>query len=93
METRLAVTLATAPVSKFDARVRDVDFVRDHRNADGFQIHDGRVHERKQNIEVVNHHVVHDVDIQAARRENAEAVDFEKHGARNDLLRRARLRD
>ena len=76
------------PVCKLDARVRDIDFVGDHRNADGFEVHDGRIHERKQNIEVVNHHVVHHVDIQAARRENAEAMDFEKHGARDDFLRR-----
>ena len=73
---------------KLDARLRDIDFVGDHRNADGFQVRDRRVHQRKQNIEVVNHHVVDHVDIQAARRENAQAMDFEKHGARNDLLRR-----
>ncbi len=71
---------------KFDARVGDVDFIGDHRNADGFEIDDRRIDEREQDIEVVDHHVVDDVDIEAARRENAEPMDFEKHGPRNDAL-------
>ena len=72
---------------KFDARVRDVHFIRDHRDADGFQIDHRRVDQREQDIEVVDHHVVDHIDIEAARRENPEAMDFEEHRPRNDALR------
>ena len=78
---------------KFDAGVGDVHFVGDHGDADGFQVDDGRIDEREQDVEVVNHHVVDDVDIEAARRKNAEAMDFEKHRARDDFPRRRRRRD
>ena len=70
---------------KFDARVRDVYFVADDGDADGFEVYDRRVDERKQDVEIVDHHVVNDVDIEAARRKNAEAMDFEKHRARDDF--------
>ena len=36
----------------------------------------------------MNHHVVHDVDVEAARRKNAEAMDFKKHRARDDFSNR-----
>ncbi len=70
---------------KFDARVGDVHLIADDWDADGFQIYDWRVDERKQDVEIVDHDVVNDVDIEAARRKNAEAMDFEKHGARDDF--------
>ena len=70
---------------KFDAGVGDVHFVADDGDADGFEIDDRRVDEREQDVEVVDHHVVDDVDIEAARRKNAEAMDFEKHRARDDF--------
>ena len=38
---------------------------------------DRRIDQREQNIQIVNHHVIHDINIQAARRENAEAMNFE----------------
>ncbi len=77
---------------EFDARLGDVHFIGDHRNADGFQVDDGRIDQRKQNVQVVNHHVVNNVDVQAARSKHAEAVDFEKHGLGNDFAGRRRPR-
>ena len=70
---------------KFDSRVRDVHFVADDGNADGFEVDNRRIYERKQDIEIVDHHVVHDVDVETARRKNAEAMDFEKHWAQDDF--------
>ncbi len=70
---------------KFDAGVGDVHFVADDGDADGFEVDDRRVDEREQDVEVVDHHVVNDVDVEAARRKNAEAMDFEKHRARDDF--------
>ena len=32
---------------------------------------------REQNVEIVDHHVIHHVNIEAARRENAEAMHLE----------------
>ena len=73
---------------ELDARLRDVHFIGDHRNADGFQVGDRRIDQREQDIQIVNHHVVDHIDVEAARRKNAEAVNFEKHRARNDRLHR-----
>ena len=70
---------------KFDAGVGDVHFVADDGDADGFEVDDRRIDEREQDVEVVDHHVVDDVDVEAARRKNAEAMDFEKHRARDDF--------
>jgi len=70
---------------KFDAGVGDVHFVADDGNAHGFEINNRRVDEREQDVEVMDHYVVDDVNIQAARRKNAEAVDFEKHRTRDDF--------
>ncbi len=36
----------------------------------------------------MDHHVVHDINIQAARSENTKPVNFEKHRAQHDFLRR-----
>ena len=46
-----------------------------------------------KNIQIVDHHVVDHVDIQAARRENAKPVDFEKHRPQDDFLRGHDRRD
>ena len=73
--------------SEFQARVRDVDFVGDHGNSDGAEIGDGRIEKREENVEIVNHEVVDDVDIEAARRKNAEAMNFEKEWARDNFFR------
>src|ERR1700675_3813337 len=62
--------------SEIEARVRDVHFVGQDGDADRLFLGDRRIHESEQNIQVMNHDVVNDVDIQAARREYAEAMNF-----------------
>ena len=71
---------------KFKTGVRDIDFVCQHRNADRFHFCDRLFDEREQNIEIVNHQVVDHVDVEAARSENTEAMDFEKERAIENWL-------
>ena len=78
VETRLAVRLATQPDSETTAehsRYRPAgkngnsgraDFVRQ------FPV------KREDDIQIVNHEIQHDIDIQAARREHAQPVYFEE---------------
>jgi len=55
--------------SEIEARVCDVHFVGQDGNADRFYFRDRRIHQGEQDIQVVNHDVVYDVNIQATRRE------------------------
>ena len=73
--------------SELDSGVGDVDFVGHHGDADGAEIGDGRIEEREENIEIVDHKVVDDVHVEAARREDAETMDFEEERARDDFFR------
>jgi len=66
---------------KFKPRVGDIHFVCQHWDAYGFDFGHWFLYEREQNIQVVNHQVVDDLHVEAARRENAEAVNFEKKRA------------
>jgi len=70
---------------KFDAGLGDIIFIGDDRNADGFDVDDRGVDQRKQNIQVVNHDVVDNVDVEAARSENSKTMDLEKHWFGNDF--------
>ena len=54
------------PLRKPQPRVRDVDPAGQHRHADGLDRVDLRVNERQHDVEVVNHQVEHDVDVEAA---------------------------
>src|SRR5262249_12311834 len=49
------------------------------RQTDGADFFDGRIHEREDDIDVVDHQVEDDVDVERARGEDAEAVDLEEH--------------
>ncbi len=86
METRLAVEVRDGSGGEFDACLSDIHFTRNHGNAHSFQVGDGRVHKREQDIQVVNHHVIHHIDIETPRRKDAQPVDFEKHRTRNNRL-------
>src|SRR5262249_25229031 len=74
---------------EFDANVGNVYFAGQDREADGANLFDRRVHEGQHDVEVVNHQVEDDVDVERARREHAEPVNFEKHGAGDDRKRGA----
>ena len=93
VETRLAVRFATVPVenSMRAWAISTLSVITG--NADGFQVDHRRVHQREQDIEIVDHHVVDHVNIQAARRENAQPVNFEKQRPRDDFLRGDRRPD
>ena len=66
---------------EFQARVRDVHLVGDDGNAQRVNLRDRRIHQASRMIQVVNHHVVHHVNIQAARREHAEAMQLRNTAA------------
>src|SRR5258708_15926310 len=62
--------------SEIEARVSDIHLVGQDGYADRFYLRDRRIHECQQDVQVMNHDVIHYVNIQAARREDAEAVNF-----------------
>src|SRR5258705_4482296 len=62
--------------SEIEARMSDIHLVGQHGYANRFYFRDRRIHERQQDVQVMNHDVIHYVNIQAARREDAEAVNF-----------------
>src|SRR6266478_7667163 len=63
---------------KFQASVRDIDFVRQHRDSDRLHFRDRLLYQGEQDVEVVDHQVVDHVDIEAARRKHTQPVDLEK---------------
>jgi hypothetical protein len=74
---------------ELDAGVSDVNLVGDYGNAHGFQVDDFRVDQSEKNVEVVNHDVIYDIDIETARSEDAQAMNFEKHRSRHNFLGRS----
>ncbi len=63
---------------KFEPRIRGVDFVRENRDTDGVNVCDFNVFADQplHDIEIVNHQVEHDVDVQRARSELAHAMNL-----------------
>jgi len=71
---------------EFQASVGDVDFIGEHRDAHGFHFGDGLLDDGEQNVQIVDHQIKDNVNIEAARGENAQAVHFEKERAVDDGL-------
>src|SRR5713226_9567410 len=69
-------------------RVRDIHFFRQDRNPHGFDFHHRLVDQRQQNVQIVNHHIVDYVDVEAARGKNAQSMHFEKQRPVQDRLNR-----
>lgn len=65
---------------EFDTNVGDVGFGRENGKPYGADFADGRVGEAENNIEVVDHEIKDDVDIERSRGEDAEAMGLEEHG-------------
>ena len=63
-----------------EADVGDVDARRQHRHADRLDGRDLGADGREQHVEVVDHQVEHDVDVEAALAEAAEAVHLDEAG-------------
>ena len=66
---------------ELEADVGDVDFAREYGEAYGADFCYRRVGHGEEDVEVVNHEVEDDVDIERARREDAEPVSLVEHGA------------
>ena len=69
---------------EFEADVSDVHFAGEDGQADGADFFHRRLREGEDDVEIVNHEVEDDIDIERARREDAQAVDFEKHRVSDD---------
>ncbi len=65
---------------KLDAHVGNVGRGGKHRQADGADFFNGRFDESEDDIEVMDHEVEDDVDVQRSRGEDAEAVGLKEHG-------------
>ena len=65
---------------ELEADVGDVDLAGEDGQADGADLVDGGVGEGEDDVEVVDHEVEDDVDVERARGEDAEAVGLEEHG-------------
>ena len=59
-------------------RVGDVDLRRQHRHADGLDALDFARRRCQDQIEIVNHQVEHDVDVEAAAELRAEPMHFDE---------------
>ena len=73
--------IGDAAGGELDADVSDVGFAGKDGQADGVDAGDRRVGEREDDVEVVDHEVEDDVDIEGAWRENGKPVSLEEHGA------------
>ena len=77
---------------KFQPRVRDIHFVRQHRNSHRFHFRHRLLHQRQQDVQVVDHQVVNHVHIQAARRKHSQPVHFKKQRPVHNRLHRQHCR-
>ena len=80
-----------AAALELDPRVRDVDPRREDRHADGADLPDRPPDEIRHDLQVVNHQVQHDVDVEAPGREGREpqALDEQRRfGPREERLDR-----
>src|SRR6185295_12969878 len=67
-----------AAVRKPQPRVGDVDASGEHGYADGFDGVDVGLDDRQHDVEVVDHEIEDDVDVEAALGKRAEAVHFDE---------------
>src|SRR5260370_8043146 len=72
--------------SELEAGMRDVHFVGQNRNAHGLHLGHWLLDQREQNVEIVNHQVIDNIHIQAARCEYPQAMHFEKQRVVEDGL-------
>lgn len=77
-----------ATAGESQAHVGDVHFVGEDGDAGGADFFRERAGEMKNDVEVVNHEIQHDVNVETARAEQAEAMDFEKEWKPRDFLER-----
>src|SRR5712692_10436912 len=66
--------------------MRDVHFVGQNRNAHGLHLGHWLLDQGEQNVEIVNHQVIDNIHIQAARCEYSQAMHFEKQRVVEDGL-------
>ena len=65
---------------ELQADVGDIDLAAEDGKADGADLLDGGCSHGEENVEVVDHEVQDDVDVERARSEDAEAMGLKEHG-------------
>src|SRR5579864_6899057 len=70
--------IGDAAARKLKADVGDIDFGGKNGDAGGSDFFGRRVRKREHDVDIVNHQIEDDVDVEAARAEFAHAVDFKK---------------
>ena len=85
---RLAVTLAMQPDANRSRAFAMSNFVGQHRHADRLDRRDLRAHQRQDDVEVVDHQVEDDVDVEAALGERAEPVHLDEPRRRDQRQHR-----
>ena len=65
---------------EFQPHIGDVNLAGKNGQTDGANLFHRRIGKREHDVEVVDHQVEHNIDIERARRENAQPMHFEKHG-------------
>src|SRR6186713_18362 len=66
------------PILELDTNVGDVGPARKDRNPDGAHLCDGRSNQVQHDIEIMDHQIKDDVDIQTPRSESGQTMDFKK---------------
>lgn len=72
--------IRNAPAVEAQAYIGNIEAWREHVDANGFNRQDIARDERLQQIEIVDHQVEDDVDVEAPIRERAEPMNFDKSG-------------
>ncbi len=67
---------------EFESHVSDVDFAGKNRKTDCAHFFYWGIHKRQNDVQIVDHEVEHNINIERARREYAQAVNFEEHWLR-----------
>jgi len=80
--------IGDAAVFEFEAHVGDIDLRREDGDTGGADFLQRRAGEGEDDVEVVDHEVKYDVNIEAAQGEDAHAVHFEEERERGELFER-----
>src|SRR5712692_6038411 len=77
-----------APALKLQSHVGNVDFGRQNRDAGRANLFYFTLDQAEQNVDIVDHQIENDVDIEAPRAENAQPMDFEEQRQPCDFFQR-----
>src|SRR5207248_1470323 len=77
--------VGNASVFEFDSGIRDVRLLRQHGNADSTNFANRRGYQAENDVDVMNHEIENDVDVEASRSKCGKPMDLEKLRLRGGL--------